>query len=204
LPNIQEISGLAGTPSHALLSRGLLGRGVLTEVKQTGVTIGPEWDRRRVLAFTVEVTVDRMPTYTTSCRQSIKPAMLPKLIAGMTVPVRVDRRDPSAIALDLKTSPPTITVTTPEWTAGVLSEGNRCRAVIVEAQELGRDDLHAVTLTVVADGRSPYWVRLGVPVPDAARSLLEPGTELPARRVSGHQVTIDWRAALAETELAAA
>jgi hypothetical protein len=203
LPNIQEISGLAGTPSHALLSRGLLGRGVLTEVKQTGVSIGPEWDRRRVLAFTVEVAVDRMPTYTASCRQSIKPAMLPKLIAGMTVPVRVDRRERSAIAIDLKTSPPAITVMTPEWAADVLSDGTRCRAVIVESQELGRDDLHAVTFTVVTEGRSPYWVRLAVPVPEAARPLLEPGTELPARRVSGHQVTIDWRAALAESRLAA-
>jgi hypothetical protein len=197
LPIIQEISALAGTPSHALLSRGLLGRGVITEVRQTGVTIGPEWDRRRVLVLTLEITVDRLPAYTASCRQAIKPAMLPKLVAGMTVPVRVDRRDHTAVGVDLATAAPTLTMTTPEWADGVLSDGTRCRAVVAEAQALAEGDRYAVTLTVVADGRSPYWVRLGMPVPREAQPLLEPGSELPARRICGHQVMIDWPAALA-------
>jgi len=91
-------------------------------------------------------------------------------------------------------------------TARILEQGAPCRAVIVQSQPLGMrnptgDDLYAFRLTVLADGRAPYEIQVGNPVPAAAVPLLHPGAMVPAKRMpdgDDHELAIDWEGALAQ------
>jgi hypothetical protein len=59
-------------------------------------------------------------------------------------------------------------------------------------------EIYAFTLTVMVEGRAPYQITVGNPVPDDAIPLLYPGSNLPAKKGStDHEVVIDWKAALA-------
>jgi hypothetical protein len=90
--------------------------------------------------------------------------------------------------------------------ARILEQGVRCRAVIVQSQPLGMrnpqgDDMYAFLLTVMADGRAPYQIQVGNPVPAAAVPLLHPGSTVPAKRMpdgDDHELAIDWEGALAQ------
>ena len=84
--------------------------------------------------------------------------------------------------------------------------------MIVESQPLGMrnpkgDDMYAFSLTILADGRPPYQIQVGNPVPAAAVPLLYPGNTVPAKRMpdgDDRQVVIDWEAALAQLTTTAA
>jgi hypothetical protein len=97
-------------------------------------------------------------------------------------------------------------------TAQILEQGVPCKAVIVETQSLGMrgstgKDIYAFTLTVMAEGRPPYQIQVGNPVPAEALPLLYPGSTVPAKRMpdgDDHEVVIDWDAALAQLEDTAA
>lgn len=210
-----KVRQMAGAPSKELMEKGLLGRGIITEVKQTGVSTGVDFDPSHVCVFTVEVSLDNTPRYMATCRQAIRATILPQLLGGgATVAVRVDPDDHQTIALDLATEPPVITVSPSDGDANtgsaaeILDLGEPCRAVIVETLPLGRRnaagiDLHAFSLTVLADGHAPYQTKLGMPVPPEAVPLLYPGNNVPAKRLPerGDQyVMIDWRQALADAE----
>jgi hypothetical protein len=69
------------------------------------------------------------------------------------------------------------------------------------------DDMYAFMLTILAEGLAPYQIQVGNPVPAAALPLLYPGNTVPAKRMPDgdqHEVVIDWRAALALLDAAAA
>jgi hypothetical protein len=214
-----KMRDLAGAPSKELMEHGLLGRGIITAIKQTGVSTGVDFDPSHVCLFTVEVSLDTTPRYTATCRQAVKATILPQLMmGGATVAVRVDPDDHSHIALDLHTEPPVITVSAQDGdaktgsAAEILEHGQACRAVIIESMPLGRRtpagiDLYACVLTILADGRRPYQTQLGLPVPPEAVPLLYPGSNVPAKRLpeKGDQfVMIDWAAALGQVEHAVA
>jgi hypothetical protein len=88
----------------------------------------------------------------------------------------------------------------------VLRVGVACEAVIDETVPLGMrnprgDELYAFKLTVMADGRTPYQVQTGYPVPVAATPLLYPGSTMPAKRLpdgDDRELAIDWEPALAQ------
>jgi hypothetical protein len=90
--------------------------------------------------------------------------------------------------------------------AGILEQGAPCRAVIVQSQPLGMrnaqgEDMYAFLLTVIADGRAPYQIKVGNLVPVAAVPLLYPGNTVPAKRMpdgDDHELVIDWEGALAQ------
>jgi hypothetical protein len=92
--------------------------------------------------------------------------------------------------------------------ARILDLGQPCRAVIVETQPLGMrnprgDDMYAFLLSVLADGRPPYQIHVGNPVPAAALPLLYPGNTVPAKRMpegDERELAIDWQAALTQLE----
>jgi hypothetical protein len=119
--------------------------------------------------------------------------VLPQLVnPGTTVAVRVNPEDHSEIALSLGEAPPTITVSSTSGDANtgsaseILSYGDPCRVVIVESQPLGRKnqkgvDIYALLMTVMVDGRPPYQVLVGNPVPPEAVPLLYPGNNVPAK-----------------------
>jgi hypothetical protein len=208
-----KMRDLSGPVPKELLERGLLGRGVIVSVQRTGATTGPDSDPSNVCVFTVEVALDNFPRYTATCRQPVRATILPQLMMpGATVAVRVDPGDRSEIALSLGERPPIVTVASSgDRNAGsaarILEFGVPCKAVIAETHALGLrnprgDDMYAFMLTVIAQGRPPYRVRVGNPVPMSAVALLYPGNTVPAKRMpdgDDHEVAIDWDMALARS-----
>ena len=66
-------------------------------------------------------------------------------------------------------------------------------------------DMYAFVLTVIAEGRSPYQIQVGNPVPADAIPLVYPGNTVPAKHMpdgADHEIVIDWDAALAQVETA--
>jgi hypothetical protein len=207
----KKMRELSGGVSKDLLQNGLLGRGIITDIKQTSVSTGADFNPSHVCVFTMEVALDNVPRYTATCRQAILATVLPQLAQpGATVAVRVNPDDHSEVAIDLSTAPPSVTLSREDGNTGsaarILEEGVPCHVVIVQTQPLGMKnpaglDMHAFLLTVMADGRPPYQVQIGMPVPADAVPLLYPGNKVPAKRIDGgddRQVMIDWDAALSE------
>ncbi|MEA2422204.1 MAG: hypothetical protein QOF55_1303, partial [Thermoleophilaceae bacterium] len=138
-----------GAVSRKLLEDGLLGRGIITEVQQTGVSTGADFNPAHVCVFTVEVSLDNVPRYTATCRQAVLATVLPQLLSGeSTVAVRVNPDDHSEIALSLGEQPPTVTVSSNDANTGsaaeIMANGEACRAVIVESQPLGKKNQQGV------------------------------------------------------------
>ena len=204
----KKLKSMTGSPSQDLLQHGLLGRGAIVSVQETGVSVGHgDMDPHRVCVFTVEVTLDNQDPYQATCRQAVRLEQLPLFQPGKTlVAVRVNQNDPQEIALDLNTEPPSVTVKRDPGrlsAAEILANGTDCRAVIIESQDYNSKnpegvEIYAFVLTVIVDGRAPYQITVGNPVPDEAIPLLYPGNNLPAKKGSGdNEVVIDWKAGLA-------
>jgi hypothetical protein len=212
-----KMRGLTGSVPRELLEKGLLGRGIIVSVQQTSVSTGADFNPAHVCVFTVEVALDDEPRYEATCRQAVQATVLPRLMMpGATVAVRVDPGDHSRIAMSLGEEPPTVTMSSADPNTGsaarILAEGKPCKAVIVESQPLGMRsrqgyDMFAFALTVLAEGRPPYQIQVGNPVPAAAVPLLYPGNTVPAKRLPDgdeRELVIDWDAALAQAEAATA
>lgn len=209
---LNKMRNLTGSVPKELLEQGSLGRGIIVSVQQTGVSTGADFDPAHVCVFTVEVALDNVPRYTTTCRQAVRATILPQLMMpGATVAVRVDPSDRTRIALSLGEEPPTVTIAAsgdPNTgsAARILEHGLHCKAVIVQSQPLGMrnpkgDDMYAFMLTVLAEGRPPYQIQVGNPVPASALPLLYPGNTVPAKRMpdgDDRELVIDWEAALAQ------
>jgi hypothetical protein len=204
-----KLRGMTGTPSGDLLENGVLGRGIITDVRQTSVSTGSEWNPSHVCVFNVEVSLDDTPRYMAECRQAVPATILPQLASGnATVAVRVNPTDGNEIALSLGEEPPTVTVSGGDANTGsaaeILATGESCRAVIVQSQPLGKRnaqgvDLYALLLTVMADGRAPFQVPVGNPVPPEAVPLLYPGNNVPAKYMperGDNHIVVDWAAAV--------
>src|SRR4051812_32830708 len=190
----KKLREATGSVSKDLLQNGLLGRGIITEVRQTSVSTGSDFNPSHVCVFTVEVQLDNVPRYTATCRQAVPATILPQLVGqGVTVAVRVNPQDQSEIALSLGEQAPTVTMASSGdantgSAAEVMAYGEDCRAVIVEAQPLGTKnpkglDMWAFLLTVMANDRAPYQVPVGNPVPVNAVPLIYPGNNVPAKRM---------------------
>jgi hypothetical protein len=209
---LSKMRDLSGSVSKELLQEGRLGRGIIVSVQQTAVSTGADFNPSHVCVFTVEVALDSVPRYTTTCRQAVRATILPQLMSpGATVAVRVDPTDQNRIALSLGEEPPTVTMaSTGDANTGsaarILDLGEPCKAVIVQTQPLGMrnakgDDMYAFSLTVMAQGRPPYQIQVGNPVPAAAVPLLYPGNTVPAKRMpdgDDRELVIDWETTLAQ------
>ena len=207
-----KMRNLTGSVPKELLDQGLLGRGIIVSVQQTSVSTGADFDPAHVCVFTVEVALDNVPRYTATCRQAVRSTILSQLMMpGTTVAVRVEPGDHSRIALSLGEEPPTVTMASSgdpktRSAARILELGVPCRAVIVQTQLLGMrnpkgDDMYAFVLTVMAEGRPPYQIQGGNPVPSAALPLLYSGKTVPAKRMpdgDDRELVIDWERALAQ------
>jgi hypothetical protein len=79
---------------------GLLGRGTITDVWKTGMSVGAGWDAYDVCLLTVAVTLGRTPRYEAICLEAVSAKHLPAQLTGSTVAVRVDPDDHSLIRLD--------------------------------------------------------------------------------------------------------
>ena len=82
----KKMQALTGSVPRELLENGLLGRGIITAIQQTGVSRGADFDPAHVCVFTLEVALDNQPRYTATCRQAVRATILPQLAApGTTV-----------------------------------------------------------------------------------------------------------------------
>jgi hypothetical protein len=213
---LNKMRNLTGSVPQELLENGLLGRGIIVSIKQTSVSTGVDFDPSHVCVFEVEVSLDNVPRYMATCRQAIRATVLPQLATpGATVAVRVDPDEHGRIALSLGEVPPTVTMASsgdPNTgsAARILEYGVPCKAVIVQSQPMGMrsstgKDMYAFLLTVMVDGRAPYQVQVGNPVPADAVPLVYPGSTVPAKRMpdgEDHEIVIDWAAALSQVEAA--
>lgn len=94
---------------------------------------------RPVCVFTVEVSLDNVPAYTATCRQSVPSTVLPQFVPAQTVAaVRVNPDNHDEIALDLATELLEVTIAQGQGAsaAEVLERGDPVRAVIVQTQPL--------------------------------------------------------------------
>jgi hypothetical protein len=205
------LSKISGGADKKLLETGLLGRGIITEVKLTGTTLqSGNGLVQRVCHFTVEVSLDDRDPYTATCKQRITEIQIPQIHPGATtVAVRANPSDVTQIALDFNTDAPV--VRTPAGTgnhsaAEILATGEPARAVIVESQPIGKRnpagvDIYAYVLTVMPEGRDPYQIQVGNPTPPAALPFLFAGSRVPVKIGSvPNAVVIDWDAAAAEAK----
>lgn len=203
------LSKITGGPDKKLLENGLLGRGIITEVRLTGTQIQAGGGlEQRVCVFTVEVSLDGRAPYLATCRQRFPEIHLAQIQPGMTtLAVRVNPDDLTQIALDLGTEPPV--VTTPGGSgatcaAELLASGEPGQAVIVQYQPLGKRnpagvDIYAYMLTVMPVGRDPYQIQVGNPTPPAALPYLFPGSRVPVKiGADPNAVVIDWAVAAAQ------
>jgi hypothetical protein len=196
---------ITGGPDKKLLETGLLGRGIITEVKPTGTTLqSGNGLVQRVCVFTVEVSLDRKPPYMATCKQRFPEIELARIQPGnTTLAVRVSPDDPDQIALDFTTEPPVVTSAGGKSAAAILATGASGRAVIVAFQPLGKRnpagvDLYYFRLTVMPDGKDPYQIEVGNPTPPSALPFLFPGSRVPVRIGAGpNDVVVDWEAAVA-------
>jgi hypothetical protein len=203
------LSKITGGPDKNLLATGLLGRGVITDVRPTGATMtAGNGLVQRVCVFTVEVSLDRMTPYLATCKQRIPEIQIPQIQPGnTTVAVRANPAELTQIALDFAAEPPV--VTTPGGSgnhsaAEILATGAPGRAVIVQYQPLGKRnpagvDIYAFTLTVVPESGDPYQIQVGNPTPPAALPFLFPGSKVPVKIGNiPNAVVIDWELAAAQ------
>ena len=196
---------MTGGPDKKLLETGLLGRGIITEVRPTGTTFqSGNGLVQRVCLFTIEVSLDRREPYMASCRQRFPEIEISRIDPGnKTVAVRADPDDLTQIVLDLATEPPVVTTAGGKSAAEILATGEPGQAVIVAFQPLGKRnpagvDIYAYRLTVMPAGKDPYQIQVGNPTPHAALPFLFPGSRVPVKIGAGpNDVVIDWEAAAA-------
>lgn len=205
------LNKITGGADKKLLQTGLLGRGIITELKLTGTTIqtGNGLVQRSCI-FTVEVSLDGKDPYTATCKQRIPEIEIPRIQPGATaVAVRANPDELTQIALDFATDPPV--VTTPAGSgshsaAELLATGTPAEAVIIESQPLGKRnpagvDLYAFVLTVMPEGKDPYQIQVGNPTPPAALPFLFAGSHVPVKIGSDpNAVVIDWDLAAKESK----
>ncbi|HEY4346124.1 MAG TPA: hypothetical protein VGM80_00925 [Gaiellaceae bacterium] len=202
--------GMLGRVDTDLIRNGLLGRGLVTSITETGTIIGTRMAPRPVCDFGVQVTLDGEPPFAAQVRQSIPASYVPDFVPGETVvAVRVDPADRTRVGIDLSQDAPTVTAAAAAAgapsAASVLESGIPVRAVVVGSQPLGTKtpagvDLYALVLTVLQEGSPPRQVQLGNPVPADCVPLLYNGSNLPAKAAPDRPelVAVDWVAALAE------
>jgi hypothetical protein len=202
---------MTGGADKKLLQTGLLGRGIITELKLTGTTIqsGNGLVQRKCL-FTVEVSLDGRAPYMASCTQRIPEIQIPQIQPGnTTVAVRANPTDVTQIVLDFTTEAPVVTTAGSSGNhsaAEILSTGDPGDAVIVGSQPLGKltpagVDVYAYVLTVMPEGKDPYQIQVGNPTPPAALPFLFPGSRVPVKiGTEPNAVVIDWDAAVAASK----
>jgi hypothetical protein len=91
----------AAPATRTLIEHGLLGHGVIVSTQRTEVSTGHNAGLAHVCVFTVQVRLAGGLPFTGTCRQAVQAAVLPRLMPGAAVPVRVDPADRSRIALAL-------------------------------------------------------------------------------------------------------
>lgn len=198
---------LIGQADDGVLQNGILGRGEVTNVELTGMSMqmgGGIVERKANITLTV--FIDNTPSYQAVAVQRIQEIMLPQLAGGAVVPVRVDPKDHSKVYLDFASELPTVKVPKGEGhnsAAWVLENGKPIKVVLVQSQPAKMTnadgvDVYALTLTPYEGVDKPYQLVVGNAVPAEALPLLYPGSKLHAKLGDDpNAVVVDWAAGAA-------
>ena len=195
---------LIGSTDDTLIQNGILGRGEVTNVDISGMTLqmGNGLVERKC-TITLEVFIDGVPKYTATAVQRVQEIALQQLSSNAVVAVRVDPADHSRVQIDFASQVPEVTVPAGEGhnsAAWVLANGKPIKVVLVQDQlahmkNAKGDDVHALTLTVYEGVDTPYQIVVGNAVPASALPLLYPGSKLHAKLGDApNAVVVDWAA----------
>ena len=206
------LNKITGGADKGVMKNGVLGRGLIVRMAAGGSTVQMGGGMvERVCDFEIEVTLDNVAPYRASCRQRVPEVYIPQLQnQGVVIAVRVDAQDPSKVALDLHTDPPTVTMASNPnvpTAADILATGTPAKGVIVESAALGKKnaaglDMYAFLLSVMPPDSAPYQTKVGVPTPAGAIALIFPGAHVPVKIGSNpNLVAIDWDEALANPDI---
>jgi hypothetical protein len=195
-------SAVAGVDADSI-DNARLGRGVIVAVQPTGTTITVGNLEQRICVFQVEVALDDTAPYVATCRQRIPMWTMAQIQPGASVvAVRVDANDPNRIAIDWESPAPTVRL--PQAAANgsaaaVLANGEACRVIVQQFQDLGMTNpagvpIYGFALTVIPANGNAYQAQVGNPVPNEAMAFLFPGSQLAARVMPGepNSIAIDW------------
>ena len=206
----QSLSGMVGGVDKEVLQTGRPAQAELLQVVPTGTTVEIGGGLvQRVCLFTVKIAMDGVAPYQAQVKQRIPELYLARLQPGLNIiAAKVHPQDPQRIVLDFDAPPPAVraaaTGDPANSAAYVLANGDRAQAVIVASTPINRTNqeglaIYAFTLTVIPeDGRQPYQIQVGNPVPPQALPLIYPGSKVPVRLLPSNPnaVVIDWAGAM--------
>jgi hypothetical protein len=200
---------LIGSADNSVLQNGILGRGEITNVVMSGMTLqtGNGLVERKC-TITANVFIDNTPVFVATIVQRVQEIVIPQLSSGSAVvAVRVDPNDHTKVAIDFNAQVPEVTLArttdNAHSAAYLLANGKPIKVVLVADQPLGKKnadgiEVYALQLTVYDGVPTPYQITVGNPVPATALPLLFPGSKLHAKLGDDpNSVVVDWAAGAA-------
>ncbi|HEY1531389.1 MAG TPA: hypothetical protein VGF80_11275 [Galbitalea sp.] len=200
---------LIGSADSSVLQNGILGRGEITGLQMSGMTLqSGNGLVERKCTITANVYLDNTPVFAATIVQRIQEIIIPQLSSGSAVvAVRVDPNDHSKVAIDFNSAVPEVTLArttdNAHSAAYLLANGKPIKVVLVADQPLGKKnadgvEMYALQLTAYEGVETPYQLTVGNPVPATALPLLFPGSKLNARLGDDpNSVVVDWAAGAA-------
>ena len=203
------LGNLIGSADSAVIANGILGRGEITNLEMSGMTLqSGNGLVERKCTITVNVFIDTVPMFAATVIQRVQEVLIPQLSSGSAVvAVRVDPADHTKVAIDFDSAVPEVTLARPtdqkNTAAWLLANGKPIKVVLVGDQPLGKKnadgiEMYALQLTAYEGVPTPYQLMVGNPVPATALPLLYPGSKLNARLGDEpNSVVVDWAAGAA-------
>jgi hypothetical protein len=203
------LGNLIGSADSAVIANGTLGRGEITSVQMTGMTLqSGNGLVERKCTIEMNVFLDDVPMFPATVIQRVQEILIPQLSSGSAVvAVRVDPADHTKVAIDFDSAVPEVTLARPtdqkNTAAWLLANGKPIKVVLVGDQPLGKKnadgiEMYALQLTAYEGVATPYQLMVGNPVPATALPLLYPGSKLNARLGDEpNSVVVDWAAGAA-------
>jgi hypothetical protein len=201
------LGNLIGSADSAVMTNGILGRGEVTNVQISGMTLQTGnglVERKCTVSLTV--MIDGEAAFPATAVQRIQEIVIPQLAQGAVVPVRVDATDHSKVYIDFAAELPEVTLpksTGENSAAWILEHGKPIKVVLVQSQAIKLKnadgiEVYALTLTAYEGVDTPYQLQVGNAVPASALPLLYPGSKLNAKLGAGpNDVVVDWAAGAA-------
>jgi hypothetical protein len=200
---------LIGSADSSVLQNGILGRGEITNLQMSGMTLqtGNGLVERKC-TITANVYLDNTPMFVATISQRVQEIVIPQLSSGSAVvAVRVDPNDHTKVAIDFNSAVPEVTLArsadNAHSAAYLLENGKPIKVVLVGDQPLGKKnadgiEMYALQLTAYEGVETPYQLTVGNPVPATALPLLFPGSKLHAKLGDDpNSVVVDWAAGAA-------
>jgi hypothetical protein len=203
------LGNLIGSADTAVITNGILGRGEITNLQMSGMTLqSGNGLVERKCTISVNVYIDNVPMFPATVIQRVQEILLPQLSSGnAVVAVRVDPNDHTKVAIDFDSAVPEVTLAAPtdqkNTVAWLLANGKPIKVVLVGDQPLGTKnpagiEMYALQLTAYEGVPTPYQITVGNPVPATALPLLYPGSKLYAKLGDDpNAVVVDWAAGAA-------